>query len=164
MLNGMDKINDSDGRETWLLPKDMKTDEEFFRKLGFSFEKNGDDILQKVTLPIGWTAKKKNMFSTVLYDQKGRKRARAFYAKNWVVYEGNLALYRRYSVKEIFGSMEEIFRPFTVAVTDYDNSILFVAGQCMYKGSEEYDTLMGKAKNFLKENFPEWENPTKYWD
>ena len=33
-----------------------------------------------------------------------------------------------------------------------------------FLNTDEYKKLMDKATDYLKTNYPDWEDPTKYWD
>ena len=51
--------------------------------------------------------------------------------------------------------------PTRVCVKDGEGRIIF--GRTT-NFSDEYEKLRGKVINYLNSNYPDWEDPTKYWN
>ena len=51
-----------------------------------------------------------------------------------------------------------------VCVIDYDNSIVYEIGKVEDICSEECKRLIQQGKKWLDENYPDWQDPTKYWE
>ena len=149
------------------LPIKMNPSKEAFEALGFVFEEIDDDLLCKATLPEGWTMKadEDGGYWTYLYDAKGRKRASYFYKGAIYDRDAFMDQKQRYTYTYDYVISEEYNSTIYIYVKDNaEGKIAYNAGQCAQAYSDEYKALMDKAKEFLKKNFPEWEDPTKYWD
>lgn len=147
------------------LPIKMKPSKETFEALGFTFEDIGDDVLCKAALPDGWKLKADGGgYWTYLIDEKGRKRGSYFYKGAFYDRSGYMNLSQRFYATYDAADPENWEGPFTVLVKDADDTIIFTAGKCAKVHTDEYKKLMDKATDYLKTNYPDWEDPTKYWD
>ncbi len=147
------------------LPKDMSPNQEAFEALGFKFTDIGDDVLIEATLPEGWSKQEipgSNILWQKLIDDKGRIRGK--YCYNGAYYDryGHMNLSCRYHL--ICQDTDSKDNRVNVVVTDADGSIIFNAGKCIKNCSKELEKLIEKAKEYLKSNYPEWEDFTKYWN
>lgn len=147
------------------LPIRMIPSKEAFEALGFIFEDIDDDILCKATLPKGWKLKaSENEYGTDLIDEKGRKRGSSFYKGAFYDRNGHMNLSQRFNIAYNATNPEKWEGPYTVLVKDADGTILFTAGKYEKIYSDEYCALMDQAEEYLRTNYPEWKDPTKYWD
>jgi hypothetical protein len=143
------------------LPIDMKPSREVFEKVGFTFESIRDNVLCKATLPAGWTIKNEGYWSYI-YDDKGRFRANSFY-KFWDMC-GHMKLCSRFYIGYEHVVKDDVYSPVRVAVKNSDDKVVFITEESAEEYSKEHDALRGKAKEYLNQNYPDWEDPTKYWD
>ena len=161
------KEEQDNARACQKLPIKMNPSKEAFEALGFTFEEIDDDLLCKATLPEGWTMKadEDGGYWTYIYDSKGRERASYFYKGAIYDRDAFMDLKQRYTYTYDHVISKDYNSPIFIYVKDKaDGKIIYNAGQCDQAYSDEYNALMDKAKEFLKNNFPEWEDPTKYWD
>ena len=176
MAIGMSTGNASEGLETvqnaeqnrarsaCRLPRDMRPNKEAFEAIGFKFEDIGDDVLYQATLPEGWTLKSDGGYWTYLIDEKGRERGSYFYKGAFYDRNGHMNLTQRFHATYEHLDPDDWKSPIKIFVKDTDGTILFEAGQCNEAYSDEYNELMSKATDYLKTNYPEWEEASKYWD
>jgi hypothetical protein len=144
------------------VPKEiLHSTKEPFEKIGFIFGEEADDIFVNCKLPEGWTRKgtDHNMWSEIC-DEKERVRVNVFY---------KAAFYDR----KAHMSLKDFI---TVDRNREDNwegkgeDYLFIGtvkagGDVVFEtGPIEYDEAYNKAKSWAKENYPDYEDPTKYWD
>lgn len=151
-------------RKSLMLPKIMTPNQETFEALGFTFKDVGDNVLFKATLPTGWTLKAECGYWTDIFDEKGRKRGNSFYKGAFYDRNGQMSLSTRFHIESSPADKKHWMGPFTIFVQDADGSVVFSAGKCRYFETDEYYQLIDEAKQYLHENYPDWENPTKYWD
>lgn len=163
-LEAVQNAEQNRARSACRLPKEMRPNQAVFEALGFTFEDDGDDVLCKATLPDGWKLKSDGGYWTYLIDEKGRERGSYFYKGAFYDRSGHMSLNQRFHATSEHIDPEDWESPVNVIVKDADGTILFTAGQCTKTYSDEYDELMAKAKDYLKTNYPEWENPSMYWD
>lgn len=166
---GLDTVQNAEqnrARRNCNLPKKMHPCKEAFEALGFTFEDiPADDVLCKATLPDGWKLKSDGgEYWTYLIDEKGRKRGSYFYKGAFYDRCGHMNLSQRFQTASDAANPKTWEGPYTISVKDADGTILFTAGKCEKTYSKEYDELMDKAINYLRTNYPEWKDPTKYWD
>ena len=64
---------------------------------------------------------------------------------------------RRYNVDCFVGTGQ-------VCVLDYDKTIIKEIGKVENAWSEECERLIEQGYKWLDENYPEWKDPTKYWN
>lgn len=151
-------------RRNCRLPKKMAPSKEAFEAFGFTFEDIGDDVLCKATLPDGWTLESDGEYCTYLVDEKNRKRGIYFYKGAFYDRSGHMNLLKRFRVICDDANPETYEGPYTISAKDVDGTILFTAGKCEELYSGEYYDLINLAEEYLDANYPEWEDPTKYWD
>ena len=163
-LEAVETAEQNQARLNCRLPKKMRPTQEAFEALGFTFEDIGDSVLFKATLPDGWCLEEAGGYWTNLIDEKGRKRGSYFYKSAFYDRDGNMRLSQRFHATYDAESPEKREGPYTVSVKDADGTILFTAGQCQKAYSDEFDKLMEQAEEFLHTNYPEWKDPTKYWN
>lgn len=179
LLIGMSTGNGSEGLETvqnaeqnrvknsTRLPKEMNPNQAAFEALGFTFNDIGDDILCEATLPEGWKTVETPGSSILwenLVDDKGRVRGNYCYKGALYDRYGHMSLNARFQLTYEHTNPDDWDSPVIVVVKDADGTVIFNAGQCDRAYSDAYKALMKKAKDFLKSNYPEWEDVTKYWD
>ena len=164
-LEAVQNAEQNKARSTYRLPMEMNPSKEAFEALGFTFEDIGDDVLCKATLPDGWKLKADgDRYWTYLIDEKGRKRGSYFYKGAFYDRSGRMYLSRRFHINYDSADPQKRQGPYNVSVKDADDTIIFTAGKCEKTYSHEYEELMQLAKEYLRTNYPEWEDPTKYWD
>ena len=165
-LEAVQNAEQNRARSNCRLPKTMNPSKEAFEGLGFSFEDiDGDDVLCKATLPDGWKLKGDGGgYWTYLIDEKGRQRGSYFYKGAFYDRSGHMNLSQRFHATYDPADPEKWEGPYTVSVKDADGTIIFTAGKCDKTYSDEYEELMKQAKDYLRTNYPEWEDSTKYWD
>lgn len=151
-------------RSACRLPKKMRPSKEAFENLGFTFQDIDDDVLYQATLPEGWILKSDGGYWTTLIDEKGRNRGSYFYKGAFYDRSGHMSLSQRFQATYDSADPEHWKAPFTVSAKDADGTIIFTAGQCEDAFSQDCDDLMSKAEEYLNTNYPEWKDPTKYWD
>lgn len=149
------------------LPRDMRPSQAVFEALGFTFTDIGDDVLFEATLPEGWQTQEAPGSSILwenLVDDKGRIRGHYCYKGSLYDRYGDMSLSCRYHSTCQRTDPDNYDSPINVVVTDADGSVIFNAGQCKKTYSKEYDELVEKTEEYLKSNYPEWKDVTKYWD
>ena len=154
-------------RQSCKLPRDMKPSKDVFEALGFIFEDIGDDIMYQATLPEGWKLDStEGEHWTIIIDEKGRKRGCFFYKDAFYnsSRDGLMRLNQRFYITYDHIDRRNSNSPIIVCVKDSEEKVLFNAGQCNEAYSDEYEELMNKATEYLEINYPEWQNPSKYWN
>ena len=149
------------------LPRDMSPNQATFEALGFTFTDIGDNVLFEATLPEGWSTLETPGSSILwenLVDDKGRVRGNYCYKGAFYDRSGHMSLFCRYHATCQHTDPDNYDSPINVVVTDADGSVIFNAGQCQKVYSKDYDKLVAKTEEYLKSNYPEWEDVTKYWD
>lgn len=141
---------------TYMLPKKMSPTKKAFESIGFTFEDVEDDIFYQTTLPKGWTIdNSSNKSLTFLIDHKGRKRVT--YYRDYP--QPFMSLIRKFCIN--FRPVEQ--NSVIVSVDDSDGHVIASIGSA-FRGSDMQDYLVSQSKEFLNSNYPDWENPCKYWD
>lgn len=164
-LEAVQNAEQNRARSNCRLPKKMNPSKEAFENLGVTFEDIGDDVLYKATLPDGWKLKGDGGgYWTYIIDEKGRERGSYFYKGAFYDRSGHMNLSHRFRVTCDAADPEKWKGPYTVSVKDADGTIIFTAGKCERTHSQEYNALMNQCTTYLRTNYPEWEDPTKYWD
>lgn len=164
-LESVQNAEQARARSNCRLPIDMNPSRKVFETLGFSFTDIGDDVLFQATLPDGWTLKAdRGGYCTYLIDEKGRTRGSYFYKGAFYDRSGNMSLDNRFCIDYERTDKNDRNSPIIVSVKDADGTIIFTAGQCDKLYSDQYDNLRAEAREYLKANYPEWENPVMYWD
>ena len=150
-------------RSACRLPKDMRPSKEAFESLKFTFKDIGDDVLYQATLPDGWTLKSDGGYWTYLIDEKGRERGNYFYKGAFWDRSGHMNLHTRFRVCHEYIS-DDCDSPIKICAKDADGTVIFDAGQCKEYYADGYEDKMKKATEYLDTNYPDWNDPTKYWD
>ena len=163
-LETVQNAEQNQARNNGLLPKDMRPSKEAFESLGFAFEDIGDDVLYHATLPDGWTLKSDGGYWTYLIDEKGRERGSYFYKGAFWDRSGHMNLHTRFRVCDGHINSDNCDSPIKVYAKDADGSIIFDAGQCKEYYADGYEDKIKEVIEYLNSNYPEWEDPTKYWD
>lgn len=163
-LEAVEKLEQNRARRDCMLPRKMFPNKETFEALGFKFEDVHDDVLYQAALPEGWTIEHDGGYWTDLFDEKGRRRGNYFYKGAFYDRDGHMSLNRRFRIDYDHIDPDDYDTPVKVFVKDYDDRIVFEAGQCEKAYGAEYDNLIYQAKNYLNTNYPGWEDETKYWD
>ncbi len=152
-------------RRNWMLPKDMSPRKEVFESLGFVFEDIDDNVLYQATLPDGWKLESDGGYWTTIIDEKGRNRGSYFYKGAFYDRSGHMKLFRKFFLSNVYADPEDFSSPVTLVVKEIGNeNIVYEAGQCEKSYGDDYFKLEKKAKEWLNTHYPEWEDPTKYWD
>ena len=120
-----------------------------------------DEIFQNVELPRGWkkVATDHSMWSKLI-DDKGRERASIFYKAAFYDRSAHISLSTRYTVSS--------YENDEYAVVKDGEKVIFksqpfelVNGKPTYESRDERDK---EAENWLNKNYPDWQNPSKYFD
>ena len=146
-------------------------DKEILVKVGVQFlgSVDGDPIFQNVVLPNGWEKKATghDMWSDLL-DNKGRKRAGIFYKAAFYDRSAHLSLNTRFRIQRDYDRQNAE----GVAVTrvmDGDTSIYETKPRKLPpREAEGYygvcDESDQEARIWLQNNFPQYKNPSAYWE
>ena len=139
---------------------------EDFESLGFIFHGIGDNVRSQVTLPEGWTVRSSELGIPFFFDfidfidEKGRLRAFGYRGAFFGLLGcGSMQLYPRFTIAE----KKKFFGPYTIYVKDFDGTCIFEAGKTFLEFLH-YKKIYKKAEDYLNTNFPDWKDPTKYWD
>lgn len=135
--------------------------------LGFRFGKAVDDIFVEAAFPAGWkkVPTDHSMWSDIV-DDKGRKRGSIFYKAAFYDRSAHAHLSCRFSVREVYegprvirieDACGEVKREIAGEDTDGLN------GEAFHKAYDGNETKRRELFAWLKENYPECENPTAYW-
>ena len=136
----------------------------------FGDQVNGDEMFTYVTLPAGWkkVATDHSMWSN-LVDDKGRTRASMFYKAAFYDRRAHLNTSRRFSIGIDYDRSDK--GVIVMFVTDGGDIKVFTTKEYSYTGEqyrEDYNTQHGTAIDevnaWLKENYPNWEDASAYWD
>lgn len=145
---------------TCLLPTVMNPQQESFKNLGFTLKNIEDENLCLATLPAGWKSVANDGPWMFLIDEKGRKRVSYAYYKSesCMKLHNSLIIYSK-SLSDNCSCPSEVF-----VKNHATNKILFVAGQFEAGDLEAFERLVISASKYLDEHYPDWKDPTKYWD
>jgi len=147
--------------------KDAKSQ---YEKMGIKVidKSNGDEIFYDVIMPDGWEkeATDHSMWNR-LVDNKGRVRANFFYKAAFYDRSSHINFTTRYQLKDEYFEGEknpenswDVARKYH-AIDSATGAILFST----YKHfSDGQDSAAKEAKDFLTENYPQWEDVNAYWD
>jgi hypothetical protein len=128
----------------------------------------GDELFQYVELPPGWkkVATDHSMW-TKLVDDKGRERAAIFYKAAFYDRKAYMGLTSRYGINRDY-EREKNENVAVAHVTDRDQVIHTTEPLSLPADRDERykisDKALKAAGEWLKKNFPDWENPGAYWD
>lgn len=163
-----------------LLPSrlDPEVAKEFLEKFGVIFLPKEEDVslFQPAILPPGWKkVVTDNPWLSMLLDQNGREIARLFYKGTHYEQIAALIIQPRYGIWE--GESDNIrnYPSQSICATVIDGGTVLGKGEILYMTNpkpasqdklERLRTLIQakkEARNWLKENYPDWENPFAYW-
>jgi hypothetical protein len=129
---------------------------------------DGDPMFQYVTLPKGWkkVGTDHSMWSN-LVDEQGRKRAGIFYKAAFYDRSAHLSLECRFSARYDYDRMAN--KGEIVGVVKDGEKVIYTTEvrSCSGKDRSDYeltDAATKDATDWLSKNFPEWGDPTAYWD
>jgi hypothetical protein len=125
----------------------------------------GDDLFQYVQLPPGWLkAKTDHSMWSDLLDEKGRKRAGIFYKAAFYDRSAYLHTTTRFGT----GRIENESDACVIDILDGNKVIHKIKADKVDDDSEwlhlTRDVAYNKAKAWLTERYPDWENHGAYWD
>lgn len=156
-----------------VLPKDIRgATRETFEQMGIVFGEDADDLFVHVTLPDGWKkeATDHSMWSKLL-DEKGRERASIFYKAAFYDRSAHMFPRKRFSVSSFVetdadGRIAEDGdgSHWSTYVTDCGKAITLMGTREREYGLRIVDEHEAKAIAWLKENYPDYQNPLAYWD
>lgn len=144
-------------------------------KLGFKFGEPIDDLFIAVTLPAGWSKKATghSMWSDLL-DEKGRKRGSIFYKAAFYDRSAHMHLEKRYTINSQYlnadGKEHDYRSAESPANTRYvvrDNATgkaIHESAAVKYRAWDEQEAQGKATGDWLKENYPQADDPTAYWD
>ena len=140
-----------------ILPRKMDGNKHKLEKMGIKFLDNYDELFVNVELPEGWEKKPTDhsMWSDLL-DDKGRKRGSIFYKAAFYDMDAFIHLARRYNVTWDYDNHY-------AKVMDLDTE-LFKTESAGDRDWDKQDLLKAKAKKWVDEKFPDWEDETAYWE
>lgn len=141
----------------------LHQEKEVFESLGFKFEDIENESCHQIILPDKWQFNSEPIGRYCLGILDKEKRIRAIldlHDRDKII----LSLLTRYSLMDRYIDDEE--KELGIFAIDYDDTELYYAGSYENKRrySHIFDHLTRKAENYLSEHFPDWEDPTKYWD
>lgn len=151
-----------------LLPSNMLLKEKY-ESLGFEFEPLEGNALCLAALPKGWSITcSEDMEEYFILNEK--MVARAYFKYHRLNFDDNsrkltlnptMLLISRYHVETVDDDGRG-----TVLVLVEDRltqKVVFNAGYARY-GTPQYDALLDQSYEFLKANYPDWQNPLNYWE
>jgi hypothetical protein len=153
------------------LPKDIRDQRPLFEAVGFVFGESYDDLFDKVTFPKGWRKQAtEHSMGTNIVDDKGRERGAIFYKAAFYDRHAHAYLLRRYDVTKDYDGDEAykvkdratgayVFSGTPIARGDWNKDR--TEAQRLYEADRaEY----AKCIAWLKEKYPDSNNPNAYWD
>ena len=160
---------EAEGQQQFVASETLPTNcpREQLEALGFKFGEPVDDIFTAVQMPEGWSKKPTDhsMWSDLI-DDRGRKRGGIFYKAAFYDRNAHMRLDRRYSVTSNYelehGKQVQAF--VTDAATSqqvFKTDIVDVGDREWWKADED---VMSIARNWINENYPDYNNPMAYWD
>lgn len=156
-------MNQKEERTTCLVPITMLPNKKTFMDLGFAFQVIPNSDLCLATLPAGWKSVADEDFWVNLIDENGCDRGSYIYTST-----GNnfIDLKTRFYLSVEFDPDDSTKALRYVWVKDRGTNgrVVFSSGTCASEDSYKINILNLKAKNFLNEHYPDWENPSAYWD
>jgi len=166
-----------------VLPKECNFCERWqLEKMGIIFGEEIDDLFIQAELPKGWIKEATNhsMYSDLL-DEKGRKRASIFYKAAFYDREAFISLVRRFAFRvESVGCYSDDYNQNKLkkshcVVLDSDKVVweseVKLPPKPSYSNKEEWESwreskidLEKAGKDYLENNYPDYENPLAYWE
>jgi hypothetical protein len=148
-------------------------------QMGIMYGKSVDDLFVNVVLPEGWQkeATDHSMWSYLL-DDKGRRRASIFFKAAFYDRSAFISLDSRYGYGAVpANGWENQYRSEWICVVTDCDKVIWTAdkrlgsepdyGDSKAAWKEWYNSKceLGKlGRNWLDDNFPDWQNPLAYWD
>lgn len=132
-----------------------------WEKLGFEFGSAADDIFVNVKFPKDWRKKvtDHDMWSK-LVDDKGRERAGIFYKAAFYDRSAHVSLTTRFSLSSYDNAPEKGFSQ--VSIKDGGN-VVKVIGTYKERDYPALDKLEVEAKEWLNQNYPNFQDVSAYW-
>lgn len=147
-----------------------------YEKMGITIVDECDDLFWNVVLPEGWTIKATDhtMWNN-LFDDKGRKRANFFYKAAFYDRDAFINFDTRYHLRVEHVADFDTTDYEEWKKSDYQGFVKdgeeIIHSTSTYPATGEYkiDDKTEKAlweylENYMKENYPDWENINAYWD
>ncbi len=165
---------EAEGQESFVesatLPVDMsRKDKQILMDCGVKFGEvvEGDPLFQYAKLPEGWTVSgTDHSMHSELLDENSNKRAGIFYKAAFYDRSASLQLTRKYGYTTDWNRMDEK-QESVCQVKDGDTAIFSTEPVAVTEDCPSYeanDMTDAKAKSWLNENYPGWENPAAYWN
>lgn len=159
-------------RETLPIKTNYCTREQL-EKIGIKFGEQVDDLFVRVQLPQGWkiVPTAHSMWSH-LVDDKGRERAGIFYKAAFYDRDAHISLSQRFVPTQEYihdtpPPKHEYKSPDRIQYVAKDcGKVVFTAGELSYEDRnwDAQDALKKQVRQWLNQNFPQWEDPTVYWE
>jgi len=139
---------------------------EQYNKMGIKVftSSKGDDLFMGVKLPDGWKKESTDhaMWNNLI-DDKGRIRATFFYKGAFYDREAFINFRHRYSVsQEYVETTEKNSFPKFYCVKDNATDEIIFKTEISYEYYD--DNIRQQCVDYLKTNYPEYENLNSYWD
>lgn len=134
--------------------------------LGFVFDNRpvGNELFIKVKFPAGWKkVPTDHSMWTDLVDDRGRKRGGLFYKAAFYDRHAHLSLTRRFSTGIDYTDKMSNEEKYICCIFDQGVAV-HIVGTAGKQDWTAQDKLDKDAKEWLRENYPNWEDPTAYWD
>lgn len=149
-----------------------------FEDMGIVFGEDADDLFRYVQLPDGWRKEPTDhSMHSHLLDEKGRKRASIFYKAAFYDRSANLSISRRFSYcsEPVRGYDDPDYRTskWEAVVTDCEKVVWSSdeklepqpdGREASLEWYDAKDELAHLGKAWLEEHYPDWRDPTAYWD
>lgn len=124
--------------------------------LGFVFGDKADDLFVNVQFPKGWRKKPTyHPMWSYLLDDKGRERAAIFYKAASYDRSAHVSFNQRFCIGRYENDQ--------VTIKDC-GKVIEVIGSHEPRDYKAMDALEARARERLKEHYPDWNNPCAYWD
>lgn len=133
-----------------------------------------DPIFQYVELPEGWQKKPtSHSMYTDLVDANGKKRASIFYKAAFYDRSARLNIERRFCIQIDYQRLREE-RIAQARVHDVEE-VIFTSQEVSFEDASDptvkyqlqdiaVEEAKEEARKWLEENYPEWEDPSMYWN
>ena len=134
-------------------------DKASFENLGFKFLNEKTDS-EKVQFPVGWRKKRKTYALISIVDEVHRLRGCMIETSDKKTGE-KIIMFKLYTYvyPSYFCTVDKI----NVCIRDGYGNIIKTIGECE-KTTEDFEVLWFEAIAWLNNNYPDWKNPTKYWE
>lgn len=124
-----------------------------------------DPIFRPVELPEGWQkVPTDHSMHSNLIDDKGRVRAEIFYKAAFYDRQAHISIKSRFSYKQ----NDNVYPTHIQHQVFNCETLIFSCEPILNSNKEKYyeicDSQIEECKNWLKENYPKWEDPIEYWD